>query len=339
MPFSPDGACIPSWVGVAPVASLGDVAQAMNFNNYALKVGYVVAVHEPDPKHPETMYDVVTRTGLGDQAATWQLYTNLRVSAGLGGTAEEYTRVRLRAPRAKYDHKEGLTADQLREATCVVFTCEQGFSHLGYIVGFGEHPNLVADDMDLGHYYKWAFNGITSIVNSDGEYSVEFTGAILDPNTNFHVAPPEPTTGTFFKFSKDGGWLVDDVKGESITLDKPNATLDMVARNMDITITEHNLNGTAKEKVHFVAGTNAIFNGGKVYIGKEGAGDPLVLGNHLADALDKLVRILTENPIVGRAGKIPVMLFEPVKTQLQMWRKLYGKKNTSPFLSRKGYVE
>jgi hypothetical protein len=217
--------------------------------------------------------------------------------------------------------------------------CENGFSQFGVIIGFSEHPSIAADEFVLGHHYVWKRNGISVTVNKDGEYSVEFSGAILDPNTNKHIAPPENTTGTFFRFTKEGGWTVDDVKGESISLDKTNGQINILARSMNTTTSEGDYNLSTKGKTNVQATGNAIFNGAKVYVGKEGSTEPLVKGNELANALDLLVRTFLETPLIGQAGPFPCFLHPTIRGKLMAWKNTYGRKRTAPFLSRKGYVE
>lgn len=333
MPFLPDGTCIPSWLSVSDAMDRGAQTYEYSFNNTTLRRGYTVGIHYPGDKGYEkvkdVLYDVAVQASLGHEAEAWQVYRNVGVGIRLFGSKEEYTRFSIRTPRATWDSEQGLTAEILAESSCVLVECEDGRSDKSKIVGFWEHPDTPPDDKELGHYWKWAFNGISQEVNKDGEYSVEFTGAILDPNTNFHVKAPENTTGTYFKFTKEGGWLVDDVKGESITLDKAGKKLSLAGRNIDLA-SQGTFAVTAKGNASIVtqgnltleAGKTVTIKGEKVKVGK--GNEPMVLGHKLWDALDKLMSILLASNLSGNT-----------KIDLMKWKMTENKK----YWSRKGFLE
>jgi hypothetical protein len=340
MRFTEDGACLPSWLGATDAYSQGGVAAILNSQNTTLKTGYVVGIHYPLDKGyeeaTEIVYDVVARSSVGMDASTSHLYTNVRLGARLGGTENDFASLTLRSVKS-YDHSKGLSELQKQECSVVLIECENGMSQNAIIVGFGRHPKLVAASQQLGHNYIFNFNGISTTISKDGEYAITFTGGILDANSNTYLKPPEATTGTFLKFLKDGSWTVDDAKGESIKLDKPGKALNAVARAINVTTTEKDYNLKTKGKVVIQATGNAVFNSGKkIYIGKEGATDPLVLGNKLAEAMKQLVTILSI-PVIGQAGPFPCV--SAFAAPLSAWGQLYGAKNISPFLSKKGYVE
>lgn len=333
-----DGSVTPSWLKTVSSYQSGAVAHSLASNNPSIKVGYVVGVSKPVAGETEITYDVVTRSGYCLDASTWQVFTNCRLNAGLGGTEQDYTRARLRYPLAGFDYKAGFTDQTRKECTAVLLQCVDGLSQFGVITGFAEHPDLLPDDRTLGYYYQFNRNGMQFGINKDGEYSSIFTGAILDPNTNTYIQAPDDTTGTYFKFLKDGSWKVDNVKGESITLDKTNKQISIVARQMDVEVTDSTFNQHVKGNMAFLSDSTAVFNGSKVYIGKQGATDPLVKGNVLAQALDTLITSFFNGPI-GMAGMIPVMVHPVFRGALQVWKQTYAQQNSSPFLSKKGYVE
>lgn len=341
MPRLPDGAYAPAHFGVGGVGDRSAPLLDMLYANDGMRTGYIVAVHYPKDRGFESAievtYDVVAPVSNGMGVKNWQEYTNVKMAVGVGGTIEEYEILRPRVPRG-WKTGSQITEDILKECSRVRFFCANGRATEAYIVGFLRHDNEVQDDKALGHYWLRKFNGVNTSINMDGEYSVEFTGAILDANTNFHIEPPAETTGTYFKFLKDGSWKVDDVKGESITLDKTNKKITVLARAMDTTTSEGDYNVTAKGKAVFKSDSNAVLNGKKNFIGSENATEPLVKGFELTDALKKLVDAFLNNPLVGRAGSIPVFLEPSLRAQLTAWSNVFGR-HGSPFLSRKGFVE
>jgi hypothetical protein len=318
----------------------GDSLAALMRRNDSLREGYVVGVHYPGDvgyeAKSEILYDVACKPNSDKDSQSWHLYANCRLGVRIGGTTNDFMRYTLRCPRGTFDATKGLTKEQQDESTLVVIQCENGLSQFGIIIGFGEHPKLGTDTRANGHYWQWNFNGMVSSINKYGEYAVTYSGNVLDPATNSYKLPPENTAGSTFMFLRSGGWLVHDAYGESISLDNVGKRLMLLGRSALIQTSEGNLDVKTKGKVDVQATGNAVFNStAKVYIGKEGATEPLVLGNKLAQALKELIDIISA-PVIGQAGPFPMVsnLVYPLKG----WAAKYGVKNTSPFLSRKGFV-
>jgi hypothetical protein len=308
--------------------------------NYALRLGYVVNIHYPGScgyeAKDETLYDVACKANGAMETASWHLYYNCRIGVGVGGTEQDFTRFTLRSPRTPFDATKGLTLEQQNESSYVALLCENGLSQYGFIIGFGQHPKLGADSGSQGHYWQWNFNGMVSSINRFGEYSVTYTGTTLDLASNTYKPPADNIAGSTFKFLRQGGWMVHDAYGESISLDNAGKRLLLQGRSALIQTSEGNLDVKTKGKVDVQATGNAVFNStAKVYIGKEGSTEPLVLGNKLTQALKELVDILSV-PTIGQAG--PFMCVSGLVSPLKGWAAKYGVKNTSPFLSRKGFV-
>lgn len=337
-----DGSVIPSWLTPVEVESLGYVIDQQLSNNATLKLGYVVAIHWPDEvgyqTFKEPVYDILSYTSVDVEAATWQHFRNVRWGGGLGSNTKDFTDIRFTYPKEVWTPNTAPSIDMLKQCSAVTLLCLNGQSVGPYIVGFARHPyrevGLTKDD---GYHYRWDFNGMSSIIDKDGQYKVMFTGAILDPSTNTYKEAPAETTGTFFQFTKEGNWLVDDAKGERILLDKKNASLNIQARKMAVDISEGDYSTNVKGKMFFQSEDKAVFNGKKVYIGKDGAKDPLVLGKKLTDALGKLIQTLTTAPL-GVLGSAPVMPSPALLAGLNAWKAQYCTP-TSPFLSKKGFVE
>jgi hypothetical protein len=337
-----DGSVLPSFLGVNTVEERGEVIAQQQFDNTSLKTGYVVGIHYPKDQGyadlTEIVYDVVCPTSFQGGGTWWQHFRNVKWGSGIGGSPKDFTEVRLYCPIGAWKPNSPITQDIIDQSTAVNLLCENGQSHNGVIVGFAKHlSRQILNAKDLGHYYRWDFNGMSSIIDKDGQYKVTFTGAVLDPQTNKYKDAPAETTGTYFQFSKEGNWLVDNSKGESILLDKKNKALNIRAREMRVDISEKDYSTTVKGKMVFKSDGVAVLNGKKNYIGKEGATEPLVLGKKLTTALQKLIAVLITPPI-GVLGSAPVMPSPALIAGLNQWMAQYATP-TSPFLSRKGFVE
>jgi hypothetical protein len=344
MPRLSDGTVIPSFFACQTSSEAVKLANEWNTTDVALHAGYVVAIHYPnsDSQHQkwgEAVYDIAAPVSFGTGGRAFTYYFDVRWAGGIVGSINDISRPRLNFPKG-WKRGEEFTADMEKEASYVAFACANGIGQNAYIVGVIRHPsNASLDTKELGHYFTESYNGINTLINKDGEYSLTFTGAILDAESNKYIKAPDATTGTTIVLDKEGSLLLDNVKGESIKLDKKNQTTTVKARAMTVTVAEKDYaSSTTKGKITFLAKTNAVFNGAKVYIGKEGSTEPLVLGNKLATALKELIVYLTADPL-GVAGNIPVMMNPALKGNLNTWKNKYGTNNTSAFLSKKGFVE
>jgi hypothetical protein len=311
-------------------------------SNVTIKQGYVVARHYPNEegykRFKEVVYDVIAPASLREEGVSWQFYRNVRWASGLGGTVKDFTEIQMMVPSQPWQPNTPITKELIEQTTAVTLLCINGQSNNAIVVGFARNPyRETVPSRDDGHYYRWDFNGMSSIIDKDGQYKVTFTGAVLDPQTNKYKDAPAETTGTYFQFSKEGNWSVDNAKGESILLDKKNKGLNIRAREMRVDISEKDYSMAVKGKMVFKSDGVAVLNGKKNYIGKEGATEPLVLGKKLTTALQKLITVLITPPI-GVLGSAPVMPSPALIAGLNQWMAQYATP-TSPFLSRKGFVE
>lgn len=340
MPMLNDGSCAPSHIATATSKSRGASTLGYLENNVALHTGFVVDVHYPgDPGYENArsvLYDIMGMIIAPGGGLTWMPFYNARWGVGMFGASQDYTRARLNVPKG-WNKGKAFTEEMLNQSSYVAFICANGRSQNPIIIGLLEHPSLFADDPELGHYWAQAFNGVETVINGSGEYSITFTGAILDPETNAYIEPPEATTGTTLVFDKEGSILLDNVKGESIKLDKKAESLDVAARAMTVDVTDKDYATTVKGKVTFLSQGNAVFDGKKVYIGKEGSDQPLVLGKKLVSAMNELINALS-GPLIGQLGAAPVSIHPTVKAALLQWQGKYAGPG-SAFLSRKAFVE
>jgi hypothetical protein len=312
-------------------------------DNVALHTGYVVAAHYPGDTgyvgNKRVLYDLVSLVTSPGGGVTWMTFFNAAWGAGVFGSVADFTRARLSTPQGWTNGAE-FTTEMMNQASRVAFMCENGRSQSAVIIGLLEHPSLFDDSKELGHYYKQVFNGFSVGIDKDGQYSATFTGAILDPETNTYITAPEATTGTTILFDKEGSLLLDNVKGESIKLDKTAKSITTTARAIKTDVTEKDHATTAKGKITFLATGNAVFDGKKIYIGNEGrASNPLVLGNELAKFVSGLLDAFLTTSMVGALGYLPVQLSPDVRARLMQLKPYSISGMTNPFLSKKGYVE
>ena len=263
-------------------------------------------------------------------------FRNARWGAGSFGSSQDFTRARLNVPKG-FKAGGAFTKEMQAQSSYVAFFCENGRSQLPVIVGLAEHPSLFDDSKELGHYWAQTFNGFSIGIDKDGQYSATFTGAILDPETNAYIEAPEATTGTTILMDKEGSILLDNVKGESIKLDKTAKSIVITARSIKTDVTDKDYANTIKGKVTFLAQGNAVFDGKKIYIGKEGTPSPMVKGTELATFVRKLLAAFMSGSPIGQLGAMPVMASAKLLADLAQLVP-YGTPG-SAFLSKKGYVE
>jgi hypothetical protein len=344
MPILEDGSCAPSFVNIgSSYDRSGQTSDYMN-SNHQLHVGYVAAIHYPKDKGYESskivLYDIVAPVTMVGGGTTWMTFRNARWGAGTFGSIADFTRARLCVPKG-WQSGAPFTQEMVDQSSRVVFLCENGRSQSAVIVGLAEHSSLFDDSKEWGHYSASSFNGVRTLIDKEGQYSVTFTGAILDPEANAYIEAPEATTGTTILMDKEGSILLDNVKGESIKLDKTAKSIVTTARSVKTDVTDKDHATTAKGKITFLAQGNAVFNGKKVYIGDEtnAAKNPLVLGNQLATFVQQLLSHLMTTEPMGQLGAMPVIMSPALKAKLSQLIKYGTQGAANPFLSKKGYVE
>lgn len=342
MPLLSDGSCAPSHMMMA--SSEDRVSSAFGYvdGDNGMHTGFVVAIHYPTDDGYDSAkiitYDIVAAVSVQGGGKTWLTYRNARWGAGTFGSIADFTRARLNVPKGWVNGAE-FTQEMMVQSSYVAFFCENGRSTNPVIVGLLEHPLLFDDSKELGHYWAQTFNGFSIGIDKDGQYSATFTGAILDPETNAYIEAPEATTGTTILMDKEGSILLDNVKGESIKLDKTAKSIVTTARSIKTTVTDKDYANTIKGKVTFLAQGNAVFDGKKIYIGNEGRAsrNPLVLGNELKEFVRRLLEAFMAGTPIGQLGAMPVMASATLLGALAQLVP-YGTPG-SAFLSKKGYVE
>lgn len=335
-----DGTIVPSHMNLSYSSERIDESGNLYFNR-GVQVGYVVGAHyageQGYTEANDVLYDVISYTNSNGGSYAWQYYFRVRWAGSLGGSTNDFSRMSIHTPKG---FRPGMKIDEmfLKQCSAVLLGFDSGRITQPHIIGFAAHPLAPVVSKDLGHFYRFDFNGMSQVINKDGELSFTFNGSILDPVGNTYIQPPDATKGTTLKFTKEGGLLLDDVGGESILLDKKNKQIGIIARKMVTNITEDNYELSVKKKALILAQDNAVVNGSKVFIGREGSSEPLVKGNALAAALDDLVNAFLNAPLIGQAGPLPVRIHPSLVVLLKAWVQL-NRPKVAPFLSKRGFIE
>jgi len=209
-----DGSVHPSHQNPKSIRGKTSGANQSVFQNYALRMGYVVGAHSPDGKGQDGqddpdgkkqsdrkfyVYDVICQQVDAYGAEVEVLYRRCRQMESLGNSADRssYT---LRAASEFTGH---ISQKVLDTATKVVLLCGNGRSSSPVILGCLQHGGGVAQKEEDGHNFAFEFNGVQQTINKDGELQIRYRGATkidgtLDDNANADAE------GSTLIFNKDG---------------------------------------------------------------------------------------------------------------------------------------
>jgi hypothetical protein len=330
-----DGTVVPAHMNVSRTGSASGMATA--FNNTALRVGYITAIHYPGEEgyvnNRDILYDAIVLQGDGTRPDVFVRYKNCRLANFLG-YSKDWEKRTLRCPTS---HTGVYDEAFLKSTTRVLLLCANGRANSPYIIAADSAADSPPDRKEDGHMWGWEFNGVNWLIDKDGQLTITHKGPTAGPDGK-DLEPDAAVAGTFIKFDKDGSFVIDDVKGESITIDKKNKKIIINSREMEQNATSAGWTVEAAKDVKIHAGGNVILNGdNKTYIGKEGASEPLVLGNKLAQALNELVTILS-SPVIGALGQAPVTINPGLAVALKQWQAKYATPS-APILSKKKFTE
>jgi hypothetical protein len=198
MPLLDDGTCIPSGFSIGTYEQREGVTSNLINSNTELHLGWVVGAHYPAGEETANggtiLYDIVAYISQGEMGAIPVTFHNARWAGGNVGSISDFCRVRLNSAKG-YVNGQALSPEQRKQASFVAFLCENGRSQSPVIIGVAEHPDLPPDKKEYGHYFAQSFNGVNTLIDKDGEYSVTFTGATLDEVKNTYIVPETPLPG------------------------------------------------------------------------------------------------------------------------------------------------
>lgn len=213
-----DGTIIPS---TETVASYSDntIVQDARFNNYALRLGRVIAAYYPDDKKNQNKhkveYDVVCHQANGKGAVASVTYRCTLTT--LFGAAGDYVNYTLRADPDSFDSSKNIISN----GAIVLVLCANGHSHNAYIVGGSTHRSRPADSKEDGHHFDFEFNGIAANIDKLGQFTVTQKGP-----TDLSGKPDTSSVGsnsTQFKLDQNGSVLFN-VNSQSVEINKSDKT-------------------------------------------------------------------------------------------------------------------
>lgn len=224
----------------------------------------------------------------------------------------------------KFDDKPDPTQDfQAKAGDAVLVALLNGQAREGIIIGSLTHPARTSTiDITKGPQYASEFNGVQTIINDLGEYSVTFKAiptniATLDnkPADKLPLPTYNTTVGSsFFKFDKTGSFEVSDNATDgiqnfridkaagtvttnsgkiSLKLTKASEQVDLKAKITNI-VSDTSITGTTQQW-SMSASTFTKIKSPKVAIGKDGV-ELLDQLSQLIDAIGKLIAISPVGP-------------------------------------------
>jgi len=191
----------------------------------------------------------------------------------------------------------------------------------GVILGGLTHAaRHTAIDATLGPQYQSEFNGIQTIINANGEWTLTFRGqptnlAMLNnsPAAALPAATYDTAVGsTFMKFDMTGGWIINDNANSDpqlihidkaagvITVNSGQISLTMTKSSQAVQLTCQSLTINSKNTItetttdySMTASATAKINSPKVAIGNGG----IELLDQLTQLIDALGKVTTISPV------------------------------------------
>lgn len=250
-----------------------------------------------------------------------QIELNCRAMRKFGG-AYNYEDVVYRGYKID-DKPDPVQAMDAKAGDMVVVAHLNGEAREGIIIGGLAHTARTSTvDITKGPQYKSEFNGIETVINESGEYTVTFkaiptNAKKLEDKPSKKIAAPTYDTkiGTsFFKFDKTGSYEVGDnstTGKQSIKIDKANGIVHVNSGKITLTMTKKEekvelkckiLNIVSDDKItgktkeySMDASTSVKIKSPKVAIGKDGV-ELLDQLSQLVDALGKVIPISPVGP-------------------------------------------
>lgn len=213
MPMLPDGSVIPSYLGVEP---MGMSSQSVNFGEFALRQGEIREIVYPDDKRSVTKtvveYMVVVAYRDGNGPAVSTLYPNCQVANLFGGIADKlrYT--------YRPQSKDPDAGKAISDGSKVLLLCANGERRRAFIVG-GLNESQDAERSADGHNLNFSFNGITVVINKDGEFGLQFVGPTkVDGSLDTDAGADEKNGPTQVEVLKNGNLKISTKDDNQVIL-------------------------------------------------------------------------------------------------------------------------
>jgi hypothetical protein len=183
------------------------------FNNLPLRYGEVKEVIYPTDQRSQSKkfleYRVRVVQRNGSSASSPTDYRNCYVASLFGGVADKF-QYTLRPATHLYPDN-GRT--DLRDGSRVLLLCINGETNNAFIVAAIPNEQGEGDSQEDGHNLQFEFNGLNANINKDGEFVVTHKGATDIKGNLVDAGAP---TGGYFKFKKDGTFLIYPKEGVRI---------------------------------------------------------------------------------------------------------------------------
>jgi hypothetical protein len=338
--FLPGGAVAPAHVSFDDQGDRAARMVSMLTQNHALRIGWLCGIHYPGEegyeKNRRIVYDVLVPNG-GDEPHEY--YLNCRVVYSWG-YRKDVAHQTLRSPQS---YRGPITPEFISSTTPVLITCASGNRATAYILGALEHEDAVNDLKANGHNLHYQFNGMDLTIDKDGAATITYNGATVNPDGT-DKQPDANTAGTHLQFDKEGRLILNNAKGEKITIDTTAKTIAVESRAYEQHVTDADWQVTVKGKATLKAGGDVVIESdGRILIGSDSASQNLVLGKQLVAALGELVQIFTTTQPLGRLGGPPgppVVIDITLLAKLTSWRAKYAAApSSSPLLSKDNFTE
>ena len=206
--FLEDGTCVPDHM---PLESMGVLKSSGALRNFALREGEVKEIIYPQDKRSQskqyTEYLVQVKHSEPGGGSCHTKYTGVMISVLFGGIAD-FFRYTLRADDGTGDSdKYGVGV-----GSKVTLLCSNGMSSSALILGGvrdkKNDPDTVDKESD-GHHLDFAFNGISTTINKDGEFRFQFIGkTLVNGKIDEKGGAKKEASGTSIAVTKDGSFEI-----------------------------------------------------------------------------------------------------------------------------------
>lgn len=222
----------------------------------------------------------------------------------------------------KFDDKPDPVKDfSAKAGDTVLVAFLNGEAREAIILGGIIHPARISDiKIDKGPQYASEFNGIETIINENGEYTITFKAIPtnikkLDEKPNGQLPKPiydDKVGGSFFKFDKTGSYEVSDKDKngiQNLKINKASGTIEINSGKINLTMTKKqeqvqlkckivNIESTDKitqktKEFSLDASTSVKIKSPKIAIGKDG----IELLDQLSKMIDAIGKVMPISPV------------------------------------------
>ena len=218
MPITPDGSVVPSFLSLFATEPTQDEA----FGDNVLRQGEIKEIIYPDDDKSFTKqyieYTIWCQYKLNGVGSGRKYFGAIIMNdfASLADKTCQILRVNPKAGQPKANDKDQNAPSGLGLGSKVLFLCINGETAFPIIIrGLPDPKDQSQKAVDLKDgevQYTTEFNGITTEINKDGEYTLTYGGKTdIEGKTD----ADDDVRGTFINFDKDGGLTFSDQKSDN----------------------------------------------------------------------------------------------------------------------------